>query len=161
MTDYAIFRRNMVENQIRPNRVTDSAILTVMGELPRERFLPEALRGVAYVDEDIEIAEGRYLMEPLVLARLLQAAAVDREDMVLDIGCATAYSTAVLARLAGTVVAVESDPNLAAGAMATLEELGIDNAVVIEGPLAEGYPGQAPYNVILLGGAVPDRKSVV
>lgn len=154
MTDYAAFRRNMVENQIRTNKVTDPTLLTVLTEIPRERFVPERLRPIAYVDEDIEIGNGRYLMEPMVLARMLQTAQVGPRDMVLDIGCATGYSTAVLARIANTVVAVESDPELAAMATATLGELGIDNAAVVEGPLEEGYPKQAPYDVIFLGGTV-------
>jgi protein-L-isoaspartate(D-aspartate) O-methyltransferase len=155
MADYTAARRNMVENQIRTNRVTDEALLAVMGEVPRECFVPETLRGIAYVDEDIAIGKGRYLIEPLVLARLLQTAAVEPNDVVLDVGCATGYSTAVLARLANTVVAVESDPDLAAQATATLAGLGLDNAVVVEGPLSEGYSKQAPYDVIVLGGAVP------
>lgn len=145
----------MVENQIRTNRVTDETLIAVMSEIPRECFVPEALRGVAYIDEDLALGRDRYLIEPLVLARLLQTAAVKPDDVVLDVGCATGYSTAVLARLANTVVAVESDPDLAARATATLSKLGIDNAVVVEGPLSEGYPKQAPYDVIVLGGAVP------
>lgn len=157
MVDYTESRRNMVESQIRTNRVTDPALLAVMADLPRERFVPEPLRGIAYVDEDIPLGkDGRYLMEPMVLARLLQTAAVRPEDVVLDVGCATGYSTAVLARLANTVVAVESDPDLAAQATKTLAELGIDNAVVVEAPLREGYPKQAPYDVIVIGGAVPE-----
>ena len=154
MVDYTIARRNMVESQIRPNKVTDPLLLAALLELPREQFLPKARRGVAYVDEDIEVGEGRYLMEPMVLARLLLAAEVKPTDIVLDIGCATGYSTAVLARLANTVVAVESSRKLAAEASAVLSQLGIDNAAVIEGPLDRGYAKQAPYDVILFSGAI-------
>jgi protein-L-isoaspartate(D-aspartate) O-methyltransferase len=154
MVDYTIARRNMVESQIRPNKVTDPLLLAALLELPREQFLPKARRGVAYVDEDIEVGEGRYLMEPMVLARLLLAAEVKPTDIVLDIGCATGYSTAVLARLANTVVAVESSRKLAAEATAVLSQLGIDNAAVIEGPLDKGYAKQGPYDVILFSGAI-------
>jgi protein-L-isoaspartate(D-aspartate) O-methyltransferase len=161
MVDYTESRWNMVESQIRTNKVTDPALLAVMANLPRECFVPEPLRGIAYVDEDIPLGKGRYLMEPMVLARLLQTAAVRPEDVVLDVGCATGYSTAVLARLANTVVAVESDPELAARATGTLAELGIDNAVVVEAPLREGYPKQAPYDVIFIGGAVPEIPRVI
>ncbi len=161
MVDYTESRWNMVESQIRTNKVTDPALLAVMANLPRECFVPEPLRGIAYVDEDIPLGKGRYLMEPMVLARLLQTAAVHPEDVVLDVGCATGYSTAVLARLANTVVAVESDPELAAQATGTLAELGIDNAVVVEGSLREGYPKQAPYDVIFIGGAVPEIPRVI
>ena len=148
-------RLNMVEHQIRANRVTDPAVLSAMAAVPREVFAPKALRPVAFVDEDLPLDDGRYLMEPLVLARLVQAAAIQPEDVVLDVGCATGYSSAVLAHIANTVVALESAPDLAARAIRTLTDLALDNAVVVTGPLAQGYPDQAPYDVIVIGGAVP------
>lgn len=154
MVDYATARLNMVEGQLRSNRVTDPALLEAFQTVPRERFVPEPLRGIAYVDEDLEIGQGRYLMEPRVLGRLLQAARPGRGDIALDIGCATGYASAILARLSATVVALECDPKLSETASRTLSELGIDNAVVVHGPLADGCPGQAPYNVIVIDGAV-------
>lgn len=144
----------MIEGQLLPNRVTDSRVVAAMSEVPREFFVPEALRGVAYVDEDIEVAPGRHLMEPRVFARLLQAAGIRGTDVVLDVGCGRGYSTAVMARLAGTVVALESDATLAGKASDTLTELKVDNAAVVTGELAAGYPSQGPYDVIFLGGAV-------
>ncbi len=161
MSNFAAARYNMVENQIRPNRVTDARVLAAMADVPRERFVPKKLQGAAYVDEDLAVAPGRYLMEPAVLARLLQAAAVTPDDVVLDIGCATGYATAVLARLAATVVAVESDPGLVKTASALLAELAADNAVVIKGALAAGYAKQAPYDAILLGGAIDEAPSAI
>ena len=154
MTDHAVARRNMVSGQIRTNRVTDERLIDAMEEIPRERFVPHAKRGLAYVDEDVEIAPGRYLMEPMVLARLMQEANLATDDMVLDVGCGTGYAAAVMARLAGTVVALDVDKSLAAEAERTLSGVGADNAIVVTGPLAEGYARQAPYDVILLGGAV-------
>jgi len=159
--DYAAARHNMVENQIRTNRVTDSAVVAAMDALPREMFVPKQLRGIAYVDEDLDLGNGRYLMEPMVLARLLQAAEVRPTDVVLDIGCGTGYATAVLARIASAVVALECDADLAARAGSLLSELGADNAAVVVGPLKEGYAAQAPYDVILLGGAVVDLPSAL
>ncbi len=156
MIDYAKARLNMVEGQIRPNKVTDDRIVDGMMTLPRERFVGEARKGVAYVDEDISLGGGRYVMEPMVLARLLQAADVQAGDLVLEIGCGTGYASALLGRMASTVVAVESDAALAANASSLLSELGIDNVVVIEGDLKQGYPKQAPYNVIFINGSVPD-----
>ncbi len=159
MPNYATARLNMVENQIRPNRVTDERLLAAIAEVPRERFVPKRLQGNAYVDQDLALGDGRYLMEPVVFARLLQAAAIGPGDVVLDIGCGTGYSAAVLGKLAGTVVALESDAALAEQAIEALTELDVDNAAVVEGPLDEGYPRQAPYDVIVLGGsvdAVPD-----
>jgi protein-L-isoaspartate(D-aspartate) O-methyltransferase len=153
--DFEKARFNMVENQIRANRVTDPAVLDALERVPRELFVPKALRGIAYVDEDLALDDGRFLMEPLVLARLIQAAAVQASDVVLDIGCATGYSSAVLAHIASTVVALESDDDLSTRATRTLTDLSLDNAVVVTGPLTEGYPRQAPYDVITLNGAIP------
>lgn len=154
MMDYAAARYNMVEGQIKPNRVTDFALLNAFANVPRERFVPKALHGIAYVDEDIRIAPGRFLMEPMVLARLINEAEIGRDDVVLDVGCATGYATAIMARLANTVVAVESDRALAAEATDLLGQLGVHNAAVVEGSLDQGYPGQAPYQAILINGAV-------
>jgi len=156
MIDYAAARFNMIESQIRPNRVGDERIVGAMGELPRELFVPKARRGIAYVDEDLHVGEGRYLLEPMVFARLLQLAEIGADDFVLDIGCATGYSAAVLARLAGAVVAVESERAFVESAGATLVALSIDNVVLVEGPLVAGHPSQAPYDVIVLEGAVEE-----
>ena len=157
--DYAAARLNMVESQLRTNKVWSVPLIEAFETVPRERFLPEAMRGVAYIDEDIplnhgSLGKGRHLMEPMVLARLLQAAAVQPDDVALEIGSGSGYAAAILARLAATVVALESDSELAKQANALLNELGADNAVVVTGPLGEGYPMQAPYNVILISGAV-------
>lgn len=156
MVDYAAARRNMVECQLRTNKVSDLGLLEAFETLPRELFVPEPMQGFAYVDEDIEISEGRWLMEPMVLARLLQAADPGAGDVALDIGCGSGYATAILARLSATVVALESDGEMAGTANRLLSELGIDNAVVVEGSLVEGYPKQAPYNLILLSAAVAE-----
>jgi protein-L-isoaspartate(D-aspartate) O-methyltransferase len=158
--DYATARHNMVESQIRPNKVTDPRLIGALESVPRELFVPKPLRGIAYVDDDIAVAEDRYLMEPLVLARLLQAAALEPGDTALDVGCATGYSTALFGRLAGMVVGLECDRRLAAEAQRRLAELGVDNAVVVDGRLTEGHAKEAPYDVILLGGRVeriPER----
>ena len=154
--DYDAARHNMVESQIRPNRVTDPLVMAAMAEVPREAFLPKSLRGVAYVDNDIPLGNGRYMLEPLVLARLLQEAEIAASDVVLVIGCATGYCSAVLARMANTVVALESEPDLAEAATATLGELGIDTVACVEGALCEGYAKQGPYDVIFFCGAVPE-----
>lgn len=159
--DYAAARLNMVESQIRTNKVTDARIIAAMSELPRERFVPKPLRGIAYVDEDIHIGNRRYLMEPMVLARLLQVANVGPQNIALVVGVGTGYAAAALARLAATVVGVESDAALASQASRLLAELGLDNVAIVEGRLAEGYPRQAPYDVILLDGAVEEIPSAI
>ncbi len=156
MSDYAAARFHMVEGQIRPNKVTDHRLVEAMLDIPRELFVPKAARGIAYVDEDIAIGNGRYLMEPMVFARMLQEAGVQESDVVLDIGSGSGYSTAVLARLAATVVGIESDADLARRAGEALAEVGADNVVVITAPLTEGYPAQAPYDVIVVEGLVAE-----
>ncbi|WP_445678593.1 protein-L-isoaspartate O-methyltransferase family protein [Radicibacter daui] len=156
MSLFAQARMNMIEGQIRPNKVTDSRIVDAMAVVPREKFLPEAQRGFAYIDEDIACAPGRHLIEPMVLARLLQAASIGASDVVLDIGCGSGYSLAVISHLASTVVGIESDEALAARAQTLIGELEITNAAVVKGDLQRGYPEQAPYNVIVLAGAVSE-----
>jgi protein-L-isoaspartate(D-aspartate) O-methyltransferase len=152
--DYAAARYKMVQNQIRANRVTDPQIIAAMSELPRELFAPEWARGIAYVDEDIPLNGGRYLIEPLTTALLLQAAEIGAYDVVLDVGCGTGYTSAISARMASAVLALESDPELAARAGVTLTDLGIESATVVVGQLREGWPPQAPYDVIVFSGAV-------
>ena len=156
MIDFAQQRQNMVASQVLPNRVGEPRLVRALGELPREIFVPAPLKGVAYVDEDIALGGGRYVIEPLVLARLLQAADAASGDTVLDVGCTTGYGAALMARLARKVVALESDGGLAEQARANLAQVGLANAEVVVGPLAEGYPAQAPYQVILIEGAVEE-----
>lgn len=154
--NYASVRHNMVENQIRPNRVTEPRVIEALSIVPREKFVPKQLRGIAYLDEDIDLGGGHFLMEPVVFARLLQAAEIRSDDVVLDVGCATGYSAAVLAHLASAVVALESDRDLVAQATALLAELSVDNVAVIAGVLSDGDAAHGPYQVIILEGAVPE-----
>jgi protein-L-isoaspartate(D-aspartate) O-methyltransferase len=159
--DFARQRLAMVESQLRPNEVTDPRVLAAMRELPRERFVPPPLRGLAYSDGNLEVfpaidgAPARFLLSPMVLARLVQLAAVEPEDKVLDVGCATGYSTAVLGRLARSVVGLEPEPELAAEARDNLAALCMENAEIVSGALSEGHASGAPYDVILLNGSVP------
>ncbi len=156
---YATARQHMVDGQVRTNRVTDERLIEAIRTLPRERFLPERARARAYLDDDVEIASGRYLMEPMVTARLIQAAEAKADDMALVVGGGTGYAAALLARLAHTVVALESEPALAQRASAVFGELAIDNAVVFEAPLNAGCPKHAPFNVIYLDGSVEQLPS--
>jgi protein-L-isoaspartate(D-aspartate) O-methyltransferase len=161
MPDFARARLNMVESQIRTNKVTDPAILAAFSEVPREAFVDPALRGVAYIDEDLPLKPGRFLVEPMVLARMIQALGVQPTDLVLDAGCATGYASAILARLASTVVALESDPQLAAAARRNLAALSVDNVVVEQGPLDRGCAKQGPFDGILIEGRVTQVPKVL
>jgi protein-L-isoaspartate(D-aspartate) O-methyltransferase len=159
MFDAAAARRMMVDGQVRTADVTDAGLIATMSALPRERFVPQNLAEQAYFDGDIAIAPGRTLLKPMVLAKLLQAASVSADDHVLDVGCGTGYSSAVLAQLAGSVVALEQDPALVRTASEALAAVGAANVTVATGPLSAGWSAAGPYDFILLDGAteiVPD-----
>jgi protein-L-isoaspartate(D-aspartate) O-methyltransferase len=153
MFDTATARRMMVDGQVRTADVTNLDLIAAMLEVPRERFVPPSLAAQAYLDSDIPIGDGRALLKPMVLAKLIQAARVGRDDHVLDVGCGTGYSSAVLARLAGSVVALEQDPALASRAMEALASVGAAHVAVVTGPLTAGWSAAAPYDFILLNGA--------
>ncbi len=147
-------RRHMVDSQLRPNKVNDPRIVDAMLAVPREAFVPPAYRGVAYMDDDVPLAPGRSLLEPLVLARLLQFAEPGPDDIALDVGGGTGYSAAILSRLVARVVAVESDAALTAETPKVLAALGAGNVTLVTGALEQGAAGKGPYSLILLNGAV-------
>lgn len=156
MTDFALARRNMVDGQLRPNRVTNAALLAAIGELPRERFLPDALKSVAYADDDVPLGSGRYMMEPMVLARLIQSLQPQSEDKALVAASGRGYGAAILARLVGSVVAVENNADLAASAQQTLRDLRVTNIQLVAGQPDQGAAASGPYDVILIEGAVQE-----
>ena len=160
MDNFTRARLNMIESQIRAGGVTNKQVIAAMADLPRESFVPSEQGLLAYAETDAALSAGdakeaRYLLSPPLLARLVDAAGIHEGDLVLDIGCASGYSTAILAQLAGmgTVVGLEKDAALAEHATHMLERLDLDNTVIIMDRLDEGYPAQGPYNVILLNGA--------
>ncbi len=157
--DFEQLRIKMVDGQLRTTDVTNLPILEAFLSVPREAFVPARLKELAYIDEDVDITppDGearRFLMEPSPLAKLIQLADIETGDVVLDVGTGTGYAAAILSQLAGSVIALESDAALAAQASERLSELGCDNVAVVEGALVAGYPSEAPYDVILVAGAV-------
>ncbi|WP_234188879.1 protein-L-isoaspartate O-methyltransferase [Shinella sp. NM-101] len=152
--DYKAARTKMVDNQIRTTDVTSREVLDAFLTVPREEFVPAAARPLAYIDNDVQIAPGRYLMEPSPLAKLVQLGEIAPGDVVLEVGCGTGYASAVLSKLGSSVVALESDAALAATATETLARLGYDNVAVVTGDLEAGYAPEAPYDVIFVHGAV-------
>ena len=151
MTDFAAARQHMVDGQVRTADVTDLRILSAMEEIPRERYVPPDVAGLAYLDHDLPVGRGRCLIKPMVLAKLIQAADLAATDHVLAVGCATGYGAAVLSQVAGSVVALEEDEKLAAAAGAALANY--PNVSVVIGPLTAGWGKSAPYDAILLEGA--------
>ncbi|PZR01007.1 MAG: protein-L-isoaspartate O-methyltransferase [Cereibacter sphaeroides] len=154
MTDFASRRMMMVDTQVRPSDVTKFPIIEAMLHVPREVYVPRDRREAAYVGENITIAPSRVVLEPRTLAKILDALDIQPDEVVLDLGCGLGYSTAVIARLAEAVVAVEQDAELGAEAERTLAAEGVDNAAIITGDLVVGSPKHGPYDVITIQGAV-------
>ncbi len=151
----------MVDTQVRPSDVTKFPIIEAMLSVPRESYVPAARREAAYVGNNLELGGGRVMLEPRTLAKMLDALDIQPDELVLDLGCGLGYSTAVIARLAEAVVGVEENAEMAAEAQATLSQQGVDNAAVIEGPLAEGAARHGPYDVIVLQGAAEHMPQAV
>ena len=147
-------RENMIECQLRTNKITDNRILNAMGTIPRERFVPPGREEFAYTDVDIPCAEGRFLMAPMAVARLIQEAEIKAENAVLCIGAGTGYAVSVLAQLADSVIALESNPKCCKTAGELFTELSFDNAVLVEGDLKSGWRRESPYDVIFIDGMV-------
>jgi protein-L-isoaspartate(D-aspartate) O-methyltransferase len=156
--DFVTARRMMVDGQVRTNDVTNLQLISAMLDIPRERFVPAASADIAYLDRDVPVSEriegpmSRRLLKPMVLAKLIQATEVRGTDRVLDVACATGYSSAILAQLASEVIALEEDADLAAKARHALSEVGARNVTVVEGSLIGGWPDLAPYDVVVMNG---------
>jgi protein-L-isoaspartate(D-aspartate) O-methyltransferase len=163
MSGFATARQKMVDGQVRPNDVTDIRIIDAMLAVPREAFVPAGQRALAYLDLDLDVSEGgarRFLIKPQVLAKMLQAAEINETDKVLVAGAVPGYAAAVVARLAGQVVATESDPAQVAKASDVLAQLGLANVTFKAAAAADGDPADAPFDVIVLDGATevtPER----
>src|SRR5258708_7619446 len=164
MSAFSTARQKMVDGQVRTSDVSDSRIIDAMLALPREAFVPENKRALAYLDLDLDVSEGgsakRYLIKPVVTAKLLQAAEIGDSDKVLVVGCATGYAAALAAKLAGRVTATEADPSLVAKARDVLGQLRLGNVTILAADAADGDPANAPFDVIVLNGATaitPER----
>ncbi|MCQ0970697.1 protein-L-isoaspartate O-methyltransferase [Paracoccus sp. TK19116] len=160
MADFAARRTMMVDTQVRPNDVTRYPVIEAMLAIPREDFVPDSRRAIAYSGENLPLGQGRVLLEPRTLAKFVDGLDIQRNDLVLDVGCGLGYAAAVIARMAEAVVALEEDETMAAEAEQRLATAGVDNVAVLQGSLVEGCAGQGPYDVILIGGGavetVPD-----
>jgi len=156
MQDFVRARRNMIDGQLRPNSVIDAAILAAFLETPREAFLPDALQAMAYADENLPVAGGRSILAPLVLGRLLQAAGPRTTDRVLLVGAATGYGCAIVSPLVREIVGLEASADLAAEARRNLAAARVGNVTIASGPFQDGWKAKAPYDLILVEGAMAD-----
>ncbi|MDW3183809.1 protein-L-isoaspartate O-methyltransferase [Roseobacter sp.] len=156
MTDFAARRTMMVDTQVRPSDVTKFPIIDAMLTIARESFVPAAQREAAYMGENLELGSGRVILEPRTLAKMLDALDVSNDELVLDVGAAMGYSSAVIAHMAEAVVAVEEDEAMASEAQEALADAGIDNVILHVGPLAEGAAQHGPYDVMLVQGGVAE-----
>lgn len=160
MGDFQQARRQMVDCQIRPNDITDLDIIDAFSTVPRELFVPQSKKEIAYIDKDLMIASGdspsdeRFLMQATPFAKLIKAAAIKPSDLVLCVACGCGYGAAIVAKLADSVVAIDEDQSLVDHASDTANELGIDNLAIIQGDLEIGCPSEAPFDVILIEGAI-------
>jgi protein-L-isoaspartate(D-aspartate) O-methyltransferase len=161
MTAFEAARAHMIDSQLRPNKVTDQRVLDAFARIRRELFVPEHTRALAYVDEDLSVGRGRYLMEPMVAARLIQAAAPKPTETALVVGAGTGYEAAVLSRLVRAVIAVEEYAEFARLAREALVDEDIATVSVVEGKPREGHRARAPYDVILFGGAITEVPSEI
>ena len=153
-SSFATARKAMVDCQLRPSKVTNQFILDAFMTIPREDFVGKQQRAMAYIDEDLPVSGGRCLMEPMVLARLLQSLEIRPDDSVLIVGAGCGYGTAVAAKLAGSVIAIETRANLVDKAQDVLVSIGVDNAAIVKSRLVDGYPEEGPYDRILIEGGV-------
>ncbi|WP_281966728.1 protein-L-isoaspartate O-methyltransferase family protein [Roseovarius nanhaiticus] len=154
MTDYAARRTMMVDTQVRPADVTKFPIIDAMLSVPREAFVPRDMREAAYMGENVNLGGGRVVLEPRTLAKMLDALDIRGDELVLDVGSALGYSSAVMARMAEAVVALEEDEAMSQEAQTLLLEHGADNVIAHTAPMAEGAPEHGPYDVIVVEGAV-------
>jgi protein-L-isoaspartate(D-aspartate) O-methyltransferase len=154
MSDHEQRRITMVDTQVRPSDVTKFPIIDAMLSVPRERFVPKALRDVAYVGRNLDLGQGRVMIEARTLAKMLDALDIEPDELVLDIAPWLGYSSAVIAQLAEAVVAVEDDEGRVAEAESVLSEIGADNVAMVAGDLADGAPQHGPYDAIVLEGAI-------
>lgn len=161
MADYAARRRMMVDTQVRPSDVTKFPIIDAMLDVPREIFVPDAAREAAYAGEHVPLGEDRVVLDPRILAKMLDALAFEGDELVLDIGGGLGYASAIMSRLAQAVVMLEEDASMADEAQQNLSAVGADNVVVQQGVLAEGAAEHGPYDVIILQGGAEELPQAV
>lgn len=161
MTDFSLSRKNMVDCQIHTAGIIDEALLSSFQSVPRELFVAEKNKSVSYMDDYISLGQGRFLLEPMVLARMLQSALPNKDDVVLDIASATGYTPALLSPIVTTIIALEKSKRHIEKAARLFEKLSICNVVQVEGEISEGAAQSAPYSLIIINGAVAEIPQAI
>ena len=152
--DFKIARKNMVENQIRANKVTSLNVINAFLDVPREKFVPDALQEISYVDEDIQLSRNRFMMKPMILARLFQSLNLKGNENILHVGSNSGYGSAILSRMWSSVISLESDKKLFETSIHTFSNMGFDNVVPLHGSMENGVEKEAPFDIIFIEGSI-------
>ena len=152
--DFKIARKNMVENQIRANKVTSLNVIKAFLDVPREKFVPDALQEISYVDEDIQLSRNRFMMKPMILARLFQSLSLKGNENILHVGSNSGYGSAILSRMCSSVISLESDKKLFETSIHTFSNMGFDNVVPLHGSMENGVEKEAPFDIIFIEGSI-------
>ena len=152
--NFKIARKNMVENQIRANKVTSLNVINAFLDVPREKFVPDALQEISYVDEDIQLSRNRFMMKPMILARLFQSLSLKGNENILHVGSNTGYGSAILSRMCSSVISLESDKKLFETSIHTFSNMGFDNVVPLHGSMENGVEKEAPFDIIFIEGSI-------
>ena len=159
--NYELARKNMVENQIRANKVTDTKIIDAFSNVEREIFVPESYREISYNDEDIRLSRNRFMMKPMILARLFQSLSLKGNENILHIGSNSGYASAILSQLCHAVISIESDKKLYEKSINIFSEIGFDNVVPLHGSMEVGVPKESPFDVIFIEGALEEKPKAL
>ena len=152
--NFKIARKNMVENQIRANKVTSFNVIKAFLDVPREKFVPDALQEISYVDEDIQLSRNRFMMKPMILARLFQSLNLKGNENILHVGSNSGYGSAILSRMCSSVISLESDKKLFETSIHTFSNMGFDNVVPLHGSMENGVEKEAPFDIIFIEGSI-------
>ena len=152
--DFKIARKNMVENQIRANKVTSLNVINAFLDVPREKFVPDALQEISYVDEDIQLSRNRFMMKPMILARLFQSLNLKGNENILHVGSNSGYGSAILSRMCSSVISLEADKKLFETSIHTFSNMGFDNVVPLHGSMENGVEKEAPFDIIFIEGSI-------
>ena len=161
MDKFVIARDNMIKGQILPNNIKELSVVESMSNVPRNLFVPEKYKSLSYADTNISLNESRFLISPMIFAKMLQAAVVSKDSVVLDIACGSGYSSAVLSMIAKKVVAIESNADLASKANLILRSLNLTNVIILNDQMSLGSPESAPYDVIFINGSISKTPEIL